>query len=100
MQRFFVQLGFVPAAAHRVSTLSALQRRLTQDGTRAPRRMGARHLDELIARRRQARGSTDGVPVVVATMGEGRPDVRSAMSTHVSRAVQTRTDRESSTTTS
>ena len=100
MQRFFVQLGFLPAAAHRVSTLSALQRRLIQDGPRAVRRIGARHLDELIARRRQTRGPAAAVPVVVATVGAGRPDVRSEMSTHVSRAVQTRTDFESSTTTS
>ena len=100
MQRFFVRLGFLPAAAHRVTTLSALQRRLTQDAPRAPRRIGPRHLEDLLARRRQARGATGEVPVVVATIGDAQPAERSVMSTQVRRAVQTRTDRESSTTTS
>lgn len=100
MQRFFVQLGFLPAAAHRATTLSALQRRLTQDTPRAARRLSPRHLEDLIARRRQTRATTGEVPVVVATVGDAQPAVRSVMSTHVRRAVQIRTDRESSTTTS
>ena len=100
MQRFFVQLGFQPAAAHRATSLVALQRRLTQDTTRTPRRIAPRHLEDLIARRRQARGTTGEIPIVVATVGEAQPAVRSAMSMQVRRAVQMRTERESSTTTS
>lgn len=100
MQRFFVQLGFQPAAAHRATSLSALQRRLTQDTPRAPRRIAPRHLEELIARRRKTRGATGEIPVVVATVGDAQPAVRSAMSMQVRRAVQMRIDRESSTTTS
>ncbi|WP_372593102.1 N-acetyltransferase family protein [Actinotalea sp.] len=100
MQRFFVRLGFQAAAAHRVSTLTALQRRLTQDTSRAPRRVGPRHLDDLIAWRRQTRGTTGEVPVIVPTLGEAQPDARSAMSTQVNRAVQIRAPRESTTTTS
>ena len=100
MQRFFVRLGFLPAAAHRVASLTALQRRLTHDAPRAPRRGGPRHLDDLIAWRRQARGATGEVAAVASTLDVPQPEVRSAMSTQVSRAVQRRTPRESTTTTS
>ncbi len=100
MQRFFVQLGFLPAAAHRVTTLSALQRRLAQDSPRTARRLGPRHLEDFIARRRQARDATGEIPVIVPTIGEAQPAVRSAMSMQVRRAVQRRNDRASSTTTS
>ncbi len=99
MQRFFVQLGFLPAAAHRVTKLSALQRRLSQDAPRAPRRLGPRHLEDLIARRRQARGVTGEIPVVAAAVAEAQPPLVADMSMQVRRAVQTRRDRESSITT-
>src|SRR5690606_6507857 len=55
MHRFFVQLGFAPAAAHRVTPTAALQRRLGQDA--APRRRSS--LEELIARRRRSRAEGD-----------------------------------------
>jgi GNAT superfamily N-acetyltransferase len=86
MQRFFVRLGFVPAAAHRVTTTASLHRRLTAD---AQLRTGARPIDELIARRRQSRG--DVTPV--------DQDVwRGSITRHVSRAVHTRRALESTTT--
>lgn len=91
MQRFLVQLGFAPAAAHRVTSTTALQRRLALDGTVA-RRSGPRGLEDLIARRRQTRGETGEIPVL------DQPSRRSSISTHVRRAVQTRRDAESSTT--
>lgn len=60
MQRFFVRLGFGPAAAYRVMGATALLRQLV--GEWGPgRRLGSRGLEDLIARRRQARvgsGST------------------------------------------
>lgn len=86
MQRFFVRLGFVPAAAHRVISTSALHRHLTTDSGR--RRSGPRGLDDLIARRRQFR------------VEEPEPDQagRGSMNTHVSRAVQSRLEAESTTT--
>lgn len=98
MQRFFVQLGFAPAAAHRVTTIAALQRRLSGDGA-GPRRAGARGLEDLIARRRQARASTGEIPVVPADDAgapaepQGR---RASITKHVRRAVQTRREVESS----
>ena len=49
MQRFFVQLGFAPAAAHRVTSTASLLRRLSQD-TGVARRPGPRGLEDLIAR--------------------------------------------------
>lgn len=106
MQRFFVQLGFAPAAAHRVTTTAALQRRLAQAQVTS-RRHGS-GIEDLIARRRRSRGATAPVPVVephlaVAVEQPGRLDQlgrRSAITRHVRRAVQTRRDPESSTTTS
>ena len=96
MQRFFVQLGFAPAAAHRVSSTSALQRRLADTGVN--RRHGSRGIDDLIARRRQSRldaAASQALPPVVDQAGR-----RAAISRHVRRAVQTRRDIESSIVTS
>lgn len=86
MQRFFVRLGFVPAAAHRVIATTSLHRRLTAD---AQARTGARPIEELIARRRQSRG--DVTPV-------DQDAWRGSITRHVSRAVHTRRALESSTT--
>jgi GNAT superfamily N-acetyltransferase len=85
MQRFFVRLGFVPAAAHRVIGTAALHRHLTTYTGR--RRSGPRGLDDLIARRRQSR----------AEDSEADQD-RGSMNTQVSRAVQSRLEAESTTT--
>lgn len=115
MHRFFVQLGFTPAAAHRVTTTAALQRRLSQDVT--PRRRSS--LEELIARRRRSRagdagqvesgavaevqgmatgvGGADRVDAV-EKMDPGQAGRRSVISRHVRRAVQIRREAESSTT--
>ncbi len=101
MQRFLARLGFAPAAAHRVVSTSALQRRLAGEGSGQPR--GG--LEDLIARRRRSRAANaeaaqsgrSAAPAspVVAEAGQPR---RSSISMHVSRAVQTRRARESSTT--
>lgn len=91
MQRFFVRLGFTPAAAHRVTSTAALHRRLNADG--AVRRPGSRGRDELIARRRQARLDTGELPVAPA-----QEALRGVISRHVSRAVLTRRAISSSTT--
>ncbi len=108
MHRFFVQLGFTPAAAHRVTTTAALQRRLSQDV--APRRRTA--LDDLIARRRRSRAEGDvarvgalatrtieGDPIEeIDPADAGQPARRSVISRHVRRAVQIRREAPSSTT--
>lgn len=60
MQRFLARLGFAPAAAFRVAGTAALQRRLHQDhgaGAVVSRRPSSRGLEDLIARRRQARAA-------------------------------------------
>lgn len=111
MQRFFVQLGFAPAAGHRVATTSALHRRLTHDvpvARRSPRR-----IEDLIARRRESRrrggDGADGAdpaspkaghaaPARSATAEQAAQSGRRAISKQVSRAVHTRLDLESSTT--
>lgn len=107
MQRFFVQLGFGPAAAHRVTSTSALQRKLAQDAAGPVRRSGPRGLEDLIARRRQSRAATGELPVVAPVAASpgpavaGSPQVqpgRLSISMHVRRAVQTRREPESSTT--
>ncbi len=102
MHRFFVQLGFAPAAAHRVTSTTALQRRLALDVTPA-RRSGPRGLEDLIARRRQSRAGA--ITEKAATENLPRPGdaqavqpARLSISKHVKRAVQTRRDAESSTT--
>ncbi|NTW39577.1 MAG: GNAT family N-acetyltransferase [Cellulomonadaceae bacterium] len=104
MQRFLVQLGFAPAAAHRVTSTSALQRRLAQDSPGLARRSNPRGIEDLIARRRQSRGSTSELPLVpvgaelVSAVGpDGQPGRRAAISRHVKRAVQIRRDLGSAT---
>lgn len=98
MQRFFVQLGFAPAAAHRVTSTSALQRRLALDSA-VTRRPGPRGLDDLIARRRQSRAgalAADELPRTARV--QTLQPARLSISRQVKRAVQTRRDAESSTT--
>jgi GNAT superfamily N-acetyltransferase len=92
MQRFLARLGFAPAAAHRVVTTSALQRRLAHEGASAAaaRRSGPRNLEDLIARRRQARESR-------AASAADQP--AASISMQVNRAVQMRRPSASSTTT-
>ncbi|HMO09977.1 MAG TPA: GNAT family N-acetyltransferase, partial [Actinotalea sp.] len=114
MQRFFVQLGFTPAAAHRFTTLAALRRRLAADPGRSGRRTVQRGLEDLIARRRQTRAVTGEIPVVRvgpdgrpprAEPGQGERDrvreVRTqpgaSTSMHVSRAVHSRREAEATT---
>lgn len=89
MQRFFVRLGFTPAAAHRVASTAALERRLTTDSSK--RRVTG--LEDLIARRRRLRldGPVGHLP--------DQPS-RTEITTQVTRAVQTRLAAESTTTTS
>ncbi|WP_234346689.1 GNAT family N-acetyltransferase [Cellulomonas timonensis] len=100
MQRFFVRLGFAPAAAHRVVSTSALQRRLVGETAGAQsRRASGRGLEDLIARRRQVRAAARGEMAdpssVQAAAGQRS---RPAITMQVNRAVQTRRDSESSTT--
>lgn len=104
MQRFLARLGFAPAAAHRVASTSALQRRLAGEGSGAPR--GG--LEDLIARRRRTRAANaddaagqpaDGAGASAASQtAQTRQRRRASISMHVSRAVQTRRARESWTT--
>lgn len=104
MHRFFVQLGFTPAAHHRATSTSALLRRLAEGP--AARRSGPRGLEDLIARRRQSRAGSRKVAAQVATVSEAgavvadatQPGRRAAITKQVRRAVQTRLDVESSTT--
>lgn len=107
MHRFLARLGFAPAAAHRVVSTEALQRRLVADGPaqasagRRPARVG---LDDLIARRRRARAGRAGLPGVSGVSGvsgtEAAQAGRASISMQVSRAEQMRRPRGSSTTTS
>lgn len=100
MQRFFVRLGFAPAAAHRVVSTSALQRRLVGETAGAQsRRASGRGLEDLIARRRQVRAAARG------ELGDPRgaqpaagQRSRAAITMQVNRAVHTLRDSESSTT--
>jgi GNAT superfamily N-acetyltransferase len=85
MQRFFVRLGFLPAAAHRAIGTSVLHRHLTAYS--GGRRAGPRGLEDLIARRRQFRTEEPS----------GQSD-RGVSSRQVSRAVQTSLEAESRTT--
>lgn len=94
MQRFLVQLGFAPAAAHRVVTTTALQRRLAESTVK--RGPGHRRIDDLIARRRQLRA--EATPTAEAPSLD--QPARRSISRQVKRAVQTRREAESSTTTS
>jgi N-acetylglutamate synthase-like GNAT family acetyltransferase len=96
MQRFFVQLGFTPAASHRVTTVAALRRRLSSDGTPRGRHSMHRGIEDLIARRRQSRALTGEIPVVRPVPAAQDPSVDKIM--QVSRAVHTRRPAGSSTT--
>ncbi|MGN8246210.1 N-acetyltransferase family protein [Cellulomonas soli] len=93
MHRFLARLGFAPVAAHRVVSTSALQRRLSPEGAGAAGRRAARGLEDLIARRRQARAA--GLPTSTGPVAQ----VRASTSMQVSLAVQTARPVESSTTT-
>jgi GNAT superfamily N-acetyltransferase len=96
MLRFLARLGFAPAAAHRVVSTEALQRKLVADTPAAGRRASGRvGLDDLIARRRRARaGRAVPGPTEAAQAG------RASISMQVSRAEHSRRPRGSSTTTS
>jgi GNAT superfamily N-acetyltransferase len=94
MLRFLARLGFAPAAAHRVVSTEALQRRLVADAPSPARRAGRAGLDDLIARRRRARAGR------AATSTEAAQAGRVSISMQVSRAEQIRRPRGSSTTTS
>ncbi|MCV2394712.1 GNAT family N-acetyltransferase [Actinotalea sp. M2MS4P-6] len=96
MQRFFVQLGFGPAAGYRVSTLTALRRRLAQDLQRSARRGPQRGLEDLIARRRHSRAAVADVPVASVVAEDQDPSA--AKRRQVKRAVHSRRDVESTTT--
>ena len=77
--------GFAPAASHRVVTTAALQRKLTHEHGHvgAPgsvRRSGPRGLEDLIARRRQARAARQ--PVVEEPV-DARAGVRSGSGARV-----------------
>ena len=104
MQRFLARLGFAPAASHRVVTTAALQRKLTHEhvGARGSvRRSGPRGLEDLIARRRQARAARQPVvdePVAPAR-ASGADQGRASITMQVSRAVQSGRPSSSSTTT-
>lgn len=63
VQRFLSRLGFAPAAAHRVVSVSVLARNVAAELGRSSRRSGGRMLDELIARRRKARIETNSGPL-------------------------------------
>jgi GNAT superfamily N-acetyltransferase len=99
MHRFLARIGFAPAAAHRVVTTSALQRRLTLEpsaviGTPSGR-MPKQRLEDLIARRKQARASQGGDATARL---EAARQARASISMQVSRAVQTRRPSSSTTT--
>lgn len=95
MQRFLARVGFAPAASHRVVTTSALQRRLAHESAAAvvPGRRSARGLEDLIARRRQAREHRHG------DGDQPAPAQATAITMQVNRAVQMRRPSTSSTTT-
>ncbi|MDM8084098.1 GNAT family N-acetyltransferase [Cellulomonas cellasea] len=99
MQRFFVRLGFAPAAAHRVVSTSALQRRLVGETAGAQsRRASGRGLEDLIARRRQVRAAARGEAVDPGSVQDAGQRSRPAITMQVNRAVQTLRESESSTT--
>ncbi|MFC0646629.1 GNAT family N-acetyltransferase [Cellulomonas phragmiteti] len=93
MQRFLARLGFAPAAAHRVVSTGALQRRLALDVPTVARRPAARGLEDLIERRRRARARVGADEDLARQTG-------ASMSMQVTRAVHRRRPSPSSTTTS
>ena len=102
MQRFLARTGFAPAASHRAVLTAVLLRRLTQDpAAGSARRSGARGLEDLIARRRQARGVRqgldDGPPLTPAASSAAQ--ARASITMQVNRAVQSSRPSSSSTTT-
>ena len=104
MQRFLARLGFAPAASHRVVTTAALQRKLTHEHTGlggSVRRSGPRGLEDLIARRRQARAARQPLVEEPSTpaRASGADQSRASITMQVSRAVQTSRPSSSSTTT-
>ena len=112
VQRFLARLGFAPAAAHRVVTTEALQRRLAADpvgtGALAGRRASGRGLEDLIARRRQVRALSGPVDLrevperlaadTRAARALDQSPRRASISMHVMRAVASRREPESTTT--
>jgi GNAT superfamily N-acetyltransferase len=99
MHRFLARIGFAPAAAHRVVTTSALQRRLAQEPSAvfgpSSGRQPKQRLEDLIARRRQARASQ---AEEATSPSEAARQARASISMQVSRAVQTRRPSSSTTT--
>ena len=104
LQRFLAQLGFAPAGGHRVSTSTALRRRLTDDAAPAPVRR-SRGIEDLIARRRQVRAESGSIDL--RDLQSGLPNAavrapdelrRSSIKAHVRRAVQMRFSDSSTTT--
>ncbi len=75
MLRFLARLGFAPAAAHRVASTESLARRLAGEPVAAARRVSTRTartgIDDLIARRRRARGTRAATPEPVARVAGG-----------------------------
>ena len=105
MHRFLAQVGFAPAAAHRVVTTAALARRLGQAQVTpgGPVRRPSRHgLEDLIARRRQARARDEDALAAPAgaTGTHGARQSRASISMQVTRAVQSRRPPSSSSATS
>lgn len=101
MLRFLARLGFAPAAAHRVVSTEALQRRLVVDGTNPGRRVPVRAgLDDLIARRRRARAGRAAPLAGPVELTDAAQSRGASISMQVSRAEQMRRPRGSSTTTS
>jgi GNAT superfamily N-acetyltransferase len=101
MLRFLARLGFAPAAAHRVASTESLQRRLAGEPVASARRAPARSgIDDLIARRRRARSTRADAGAEPVARAEAAQAGRASISMQVSRAVQTRRPRGSSTTTS
>lgn len=93
MQRFLARVGFAPAAAHRVVSTSALQRRLAHDVAAVVRRPGVRGIEDVVERRRRARARA-------AAEAERARQAGASISMQVSRAVHSRRPSASSTTTS
>jgi L-amino acid N-acyltransferase YncA len=99
MHRFLAQLGFAPAAGHRVVATSALERRLASEATGGPtvirRRDGARRrrdatraaIEDLVARRRRAREA--GLPT-------GPVDLRAFQAQHAAGEAAQQAPREPS----
>lgn len=77
MQRFLARLGFAPAAAHRVATVQALQRRLASGRRGAGVAARARGLEALIARRRASSRDDAATGEVAAESVRARVEISS-----------------------